>query len=141
MIIGIGQWIANKWLPSGVDLEQWANFIDISLLLMLVVVVVIFIWYTSSYHRSRKIYHPDDIFLQRKPWVNTLWCVFIIHGALAIIFGLFLISEKSPPSIVAIIIFAALEGGFGVLLYWFISLIFHLPARAKYVPYLKYRGR
>jgi len=139
MITGIGAAIANTWYPGGVEFEQWANFIDYSILLMCIVIATIFIWYLFSYHRSRKIHYPEDIFLQRQPWTNTLWLIFIIHGVLTLIIGLFMISEKSPTSIIAILLLAVIEAVLAVFLYWIISLILTIPARVKYVPYLRYK--
>jgi hypothetical protein len=139
----MGEFFADVWTPGGVAFAEWARFITSSLWLIPLVLVGIFGLYRAWFYRSARVKVVEDVFRQDRPWVLSLWGVLLLQVVLSVLAGLATVSVKNLESILGMVLLGAAEGGFGMLLYWLVSLIAALvgglAARVKYIPYLAYR--
>jgi len=136
----MGEAAANLWTPKGVPFGEWTRFVSASVPILAAVMLVLFVVYLSGYYRNLRLKSVNDVFQQDRPWVMTFWGVLVFHVIACLGAGLIVVSVRSFESILGMILIGAVEGAFGMLAYWVISLLLSvlraLPARVKYIPYL-----
>lgn len=132
-MFGIGEWLAENWTPGNVIFDQWASFVDISLVLLLLVVIAVFLFYRLSYYNSLKIRRWQDVFKLRHPWIKCLVAVPLMQVLLGLASSFVLLSNYSSAAFLGTLTLVVLEGVVGLIGYWILSRFFY-PARGKYFP-------
>jgi len=133
MALPPGSWLAELWTPTGAVVEEWATFVNFSLVSLIAVSVTIYVFYKSRLHQKVKLEQSGDVFKLRGPWLSGLTAALVIQLLSALICTTFAISELSGQIFAGAFYVGFLEGVIAAGLYVFFSRTIGVPARVKYV--------
>src|SRR5437764_2137897 len=115
MIFGIGGWIAERWTPANLIFDEWANFLDMSLVILLITVLAVFVFYRVRFYRAIKITHWNTVFRIRRPWFVALAAIPVGQLVLTSALSFAALSGLTLPAVIGAVLVSVLEGIVGAM--------------------------
>jgi hypothetical protein len=139
-MLGLGRWIAEKWTPGTLYLDEWASLLDVSLLILVAIVLAIFLVYRFWFYRWWKVSSWQTISRPRYTWFVAISSVWILHVLGIMLVSFSILTGYSLSAFVGTLFVSLLEGLCGMVFFLLLSLVSY-PSRGKYFPFLSYKIR
>jgi hypothetical protein len=139
-MLGLGRWIAEKWTPGTLYLDEWASLLDLSVFILVAIVLTIFLVYRFWFYRWWKVSSWRAISRPRYTWFVAISSVSFLHVLGIMLVSFSILTGYSLSAFVGTLFVSLLEGLCGMVLFLLLSLVSY-PSRGKYFPFLSYRIR
>lgn len=129
----LGEWIADRWQPYGLEYPDWVSFLDTTILALIISILFVYLLYVFLFPRFWRTEKYEDVFKLSGPFKYSLVIIFVLQ----IIVDVVIFLSKIPDAFSIILIsleWSLVTGLVGILSIWILALI-HSPAKIKYTPW------
>jgi hypothetical protein len=135
-------YVGNYLVPIDQPLVEWSKFVTLSAWVAGAAGFLMWVIYSAIVaHRAGRMRVPVEVFRLRRPWIASVVWLLVIQLAAAIGIGIGTVANKTGAAVVNIVLVSVITAVVAVIGYWVWCLVLPLPARVKYIPFLKSNWR